>query len=332
MFVRARDRWSDEIVRIPIEMPSASSPVNLYLLRGERLTLVDTGPNLPDALAQLEQQLAALGVAVGDLQQIVVTHPHIDHMGLASRLRERGAGELLAPRGSAWWLAAYGATDARHKRWGDRLMRRHGVPEQAIAASRHSAPFRASWDPSVPVDRELADGELLEAGERTWRVLMRPGHSPYDMLLHDVDDGTLLVGDHLIDSISSNPVIAPTRHPAEQRTQRPLVDYRASLTRTRALNASRVLSGHGGPIDDHVALIDRRIASIDRRTAVVACAIADGSATAHAVARVIWGERAHAEPWLTLCEVLGHVDLLRERGLLEERSEGPLGPITLVPT
>jgi hypothetical protein len=44
--------------------------------------------------------------------------------------------------------------------------------------------------------------------------------------------------------------------------------------------------------------------------------------TAHTVAGEIWGERALAQPFLTLCEVLGHVDLLAADGRAREVAGG----------
>ena len=68
------------LLRIPT--PFAVGRVNCYLIEDEPLTLVDTGPNSGKALDELERQLDALGHPIADLELVVVTHQHIDHLGL----------------------------------------------------------------------------------------------------------------------------------------------------------------------------------------------------------------------------------------------------------
>ena len=74
--------------------PFAVGRVNTYLIEDDPLTLVDSGPNSAKALDELEQALAALGHRIEDLDLLVVTHQHIDHLGLldvlAAALGRRG--------------------------------------------------------------------------------------------------------------------------------------------------------------------------------------------------------------------------------------------------
>ena len=67
---------------MPIPTPFAVGRVNCYLIEDDPLTLVDTGPNSGKALDELERALAERGRRVEDLGLIVVTHQHIDHIGL----------------------------------------------------------------------------------------------------------------------------------------------------------------------------------------------------------------------------------------------------------
>ena len=70
------------IHRLQIPTPFAVGRVNCYLLEDEPLTLVDTGPNSGKALDELERQLADLGQSLEDIELVVLTHQHIDHLGL----------------------------------------------------------------------------------------------------------------------------------------------------------------------------------------------------------------------------------------------------------
>ena len=100
-------------------------------------------------------------------------------------------------------------------------------------------------------------------------MLHRPGHSPSDTVFWDEQRRILIAADHLIKHISSNPLIsrplgdASATRPAHR--PQALVTYLESLRKTRELPAEIVLSGHGDPITDHVALIDERFEFHRRR-------------------------------------------------------------------
>ena len=70
-------------VRIPLPLPHIGS-VNAWLLPGDPLTLIDTGPCDDAALTALEAGLGRAGVALEDLELVLVTHHHLDHSGLAA--------------------------------------------------------------------------------------------------------------------------------------------------------------------------------------------------------------------------------------------------------
>jgi hypothetical protein len=96
--------------------------------------------------------------------------------------------------------------------------------------------------------------------------------------------------------------------------------YLASLHATREMaGVSLVLAGHGDPIADHVALIDERFRGTERRKAKILRLISEHARTAHEIAHEIWGDVAVTQAYLTLSEVIGHVDLLVADGAVEGR-------------
>ena len=97
----------------------------------------------------------------------------------------------------------------------------------------------------------------------------------------------------------------------------------ASLEKTRAMDLELVLPGHGRPVRDHVALIDERFRMHNRRAERIHGLIADQPRTAHEIAQELWGNVAVTQAYLTLSEVLGHVDLLlRDGRAVEEERDG----------
>ena len=82
-----------------------------------------------------------------------------------------------------------------------------------------------------------------------------------------------------------------------------------------------VLAGHGEPVTDHVALIDERIRMHRRRAEKIRRLVADDPRTAYEIAQALWGTVAVTQAYLTLSEVLGHVDLLVAEGRVAEEHE-----------
>ena len=317
------------IHRLAIPTPFMVGRVNAYLIEDSPLTLIDSGPNSAKALDELEQALAAHGHRVEDIELLVISHQHMDHFGLASILARRSGAEVAAIGPLAPYLAKYGHETDLDDAFAENIMLRHGIPPEIVTALRAvSAGFRA-WGSAVEVTRPLGDGEQLVLRDRTLRVLQRPGHSPSDTVFLDEERKLMLAADHLIAHISSNPLLArplgaepSSGSPPTPRPQA-LITYMRSLEATRELDLDLVLSGHGPPITDHVALIDERFRMHQRRAEKILRLISAQPRSAHEIAQELWGNVAVTQAYLTLSEVLGHVDLLLEDGrAIEEERDG----------
>lgn len=311
---------------LAIPTPFAVGRVNAYLIEDEPLTLIDSGPNSAKALDELEQALAERGHAIEDLELLVITHQHIDHFGLAAILARRSGAEVAALAGLDRRLASFREEADLDDRFAGRIMLRHGVPTDVVTALRAvSASFRA-WGCTVEVTRVLRDGEELALRDRTLRVLHRPGHSPSDTVFWDERRKLLIAGDHLIGHISSNPLLArPLDAEGDYEGPRPqaLVTYLDSLRRTQAMDLELVLPGHGEPVREHAKLISERERLHERRAERIAKLIAQRPRTAYEMAHEMWGNVAVTQAYLTISEVLGHVDLLLAEGrIVEQETDG----------
>jgi glyoxylase-like metal-dependent hydrolase (beta-lactamase superfamily II) len=269
----------------------------------------------------------------------VISHQHIDHLGLVEIVASHSGAEVAAIDVMVPFVERYGEDTERDDEFAAGLMLRYGIPEELVVALRSvSASFRA-WGAAAKVTRPLADGEAIDLRDRTLEVQHRPGHSPSDTVFWDERRRILLCADHLIGHISSNPLLA---RPLDGSSERPkaLVTYLRSLARTRELPAEILLPGHGEPITDHVALIDGRFEMHRRRADKVLGLIADRPRTAYELAQEMWGNVAVTQAFLTLSEVVGHVDLLIDAGLVREvphgdvvrfEATGDTGAVTIPP-
>src|SRR4051794_31500508 len=97
-----------DIVQIPLPLQHVRS-VNAWLLRGDPLTLVDTGPRDAAALAALEAGLGREGVRIEDIELVLATHHHLDHVGLAATIQRRSGATVAVLDRVADYAAHYGA-------------------------------------------------------------------------------------------------------------------------------------------------------------------------------------------------------------------------------
>jgi glyoxylase-like metal-dependent hydrolase (beta-lactamase superfamily II) len=311
---------------MPIPTPFMVGRVNCWLIEDDPLTLVDTGPNSGKALDELEAALREHGRRIEDLERIVLTHQHTDHVGLVGILARRSGAEVCALDVLAPVVEEFGAHAERDDALAEALMLRHGIPRDVVTALRALSRAFRGWGGSAPVDRRLADGGELEFAGRALRVLHRPGHSPSDTVFWDAQRGMAIGGDHLLAHISSNPLISSplggrSGEPGDGRP-RALITYIRSLRETREMPVDIVLPGHGEPVTEHAKLIDERFALHERRAAKIAGLIAERPMTAYEIAQALWGNVAVTQAYLTLSEVLGHVDLLIDRGEVREAEVG----------
>jgi len=309
--------------RLALPTPFAVGRVNCWLIEDEPLTLVDTGPNSGEALDALERALAHHGRRVEDLERIVLSHQHLDHVGLSDILARRSGAEVCSLAALAPWLAHYEENMEAGDAYAEAQMRRHGMSAEVTRALRAVARVARGWGAGTTVTRGLVDGETLAFAGRTLRVHHRPGHSPSDTILHDEQRGLLLGGDHLLRHISSNPLLSrPLEGDAGGRRPHALATYLDSMRATRAMEGvDVVLPGHGEPFDDPDILVEERFRMHARRADKILRLVAERPRTAYEVGQELWGEVALTQAYLCLSEVLGHVDLVVCDGRVREEED-----------
>jgi glyoxylase-like metal-dependent hydrolase (beta-lactamase superfamily II) len=308
------------IHRLAIPTPFPVGRVNAYLIEDTPLTLIDCGPASARALEALESALARLGKQIADIELLLITHQHADHVGLAGLISRRSDAQVAAIAPLADYMANFRAHARADQAFAEEMMLAHGVPREIVLAGRAASASLRAWSDPVALGRELADGERIDLGQRSLRVILRPGHSPSDTIFLDEERRIAFGGDHLLAEISSNPTLSRPLGAAPDppyTRERSLPAYLRSLEATRSLPAQLILPGHGEPFGDHARLIDSRL-SLHRRRARKILKLLEGEAmSAHALARTMWKELAITQAYLTLSELVGHLDLLEDSGAVE---------------
>ena len=289
--------------RVPIPTPFQVGPVNAYLAGR---TVVDPGPDSEDARERLHDALADRGLGFADIEQVLVTHPHPDHFGLASHLREAGA-RVVAAEAAVPILEDFEGRLAYEQEYFRRFFVRCGMDEATAGTVTELPQAFVHYAPSVDVDRTLTAGETVAVDGRELGVDELVGHATGELLFAD-GDGTAVVGDHVLGDTTPNPFLQP---PPEDGGERPRVlpAYNESLARLREAGHDRLLPGHGDPVDDPPGRIDAILAEHRERTAAVA-GIVEEPATPVEVMHALFEDLPVTEHFPGMSEAVGHLDVL----------------------
>ena len=298
------------VVLISLPTPFPVGPVNAFLIKRDPPVLVDTGLNGEESYNALAGALREHGFTPKDLGAIIVTHGHRDHMGLLGRLLEESDAEAYGhprvQRLGTW----YESDSEARKAFFVGILDEFGVPDEVKAeANSLYDRFRRFSEPFT-LDHQIGDEESV-LGLRAYYV---PGHSPSDTLLVNEDEGYTFVGDHILTGTNPNPLLR--RPDAGQPRAKVLVEYQASLRRSRELSLGLCLPGHGGPFDNHVAAVDRILERQAKRAEQVLTLVRDGRETPYAVSRRLFPDLPIPNIHLGLSIAVGHMEALEERGQL----------------
>ncbi|MGE4426329.1 MAG: MBL fold metallo-hydrolase [Solirubrobacteraceae bacterium] len=298
------------VTRIALPVPSLDHGVNVHLVRGDGpTTLVDTGIPLPGILDLLVGTLDGIGVPIADVEQVVLTHHHFDHLGLAASIVKRSGARVVGLAD----LDAVVADPAGHFEveldWGDRHATRHGAPAELMGGTRRALPLMARM-PTCHVDAPVGAGDTVRAGDLDLTVHHRPGHSPTDTIFTATDAGLSFVGDHLFAGAPITPVLGSM----VADDGRPAATYLEGLDRTAA-EGGTLLPGHGPAITDPVALLAERRAALDRKVDRAHAALGDDPVTAWELGGRVWPGRISMTHGLTrLAALLAALELLEAGG------------------
>ena len=307
---------------LPLPFPGLNR-VNAYLLAdGDAATLVDCGiyfPSGEDAHGwdHLVGALDAAGYAPEQLTRLIVTHPHIDHYGMAGRLIDEVGCELWMHEQARTDLQAYIDPEAETKKLRE-LFEDHGVRADDLDELTAFEDWRPMVSSVVEADRWLSGGERVAVGGREWEIVYTPGHSASHVCPWSASDRILISGDHLLPTVT--PHIDFSR-----RREDPLGEFLASLQVVEDLHPALVLPGHGHPFEEGAERARIIMRHHDRRLGAILHVIRKNPATADEITDEIFGtELLNFQRRLALGEALAHVAYLRKRGEVE-RIEQPDG-------
>ncbi len=303
---------SKGIYLLELPTPFLVGTVNVYLFAGEPLTLLDTGPKSDQAWGALVRLLGQLGYAVSDIQQVLITHGHVDHFGLAMRIRSESGCLIRTPVLEIDNVVRRMSDIAESNIYGQ-FFADCGIPDDLV---EHQAKlyryFERFFDP-IDEHEQFHGGERFKLGDIELTAMSAPGHSRGHAVFYQAQTGMLFSGDSLIKHISPNPIVELIDG---RRTERfkSLPAYLETLNRLYDMELGLILPGHGLFIDDHRKHIKKALKLHQRRKKKLLSMLNAKPRKVYDLAVKMFPSLPASEIFLAISEVIGHLDLLAVEG------------------
>ena len=309
------------VYRIPVPLPgNPLKELNSYVIRGKgnKNLLVDTGFRLEACRKALIEGLDSLGISMEDTD-ILLTHLHVDHTGLAPDLIRPGNKVYIGEADRAYMNDVDGVHVHRVKR-----LERNGISQSLIREMLACTPSRTmAADEAFHGYTCLKECDRIEAGPYVLQAISTPGHTPGQMCFAIEGTGAMLLADHVLFDITPNITDWPVLEDA-------LGSYLESLDKIDRYEVELPLPGHRQPGDFHGRIRalkehhGRRLAECRRVIESL------GKARLYDIAgNMTWKIRAAdwnhfppAQRWFALGECLSHIDYLKKRNQITEKEEG----------
>ncbi|ELY50397.1 MBL fold metallo-hydrolase [Natronolimnohabitans innermongolicus] len=299
-----------------VEWPPGHSAA--YLLDGDEPVLVDAGMPGDDARSELAAELAASRCDPGDVDHLLLTHAHRDHIGQVRTLLENGSPTVYAPREIATRYERDIETVAAATRTN---LVEAGVDDDVLdTATERLVGFHRTIRTLLPleaVDVWLDHGTPIDVGPLEVEPIHAPGHHVSQYCYRTELDGERAL-------FSGDVAMEPFRAPAllvnfDDGVRESVTTFLESLRRIRSADVDRVYPGHGPVHSEYEAMVARSIADIESRLEETAESVSVDGTTAFGLAASRAGRKHDIERLLV--ETVGMLAHLETEGRLDSRLE-----------
>ncbi|CAH2716359.1 hypothetical protein BACCIP111895_03544 [Neobacillus rhizosphaerae] len=311
--------WKDGIAKITLPTPFPVGDVNVYLVQGERLTLVDTGVKTEESWNSLTEQMADLHLSPKDIEQVVLTHHHPDHVGMLDFFPD--SLEIYGHPLNERWIHPTEAFFQEQEDFFGVLFHEFGLPKEYFPLlSKLRKTLKYSCNRSLT--GHLVEG-MIPLGLSEWQVIETPGHAQSQIALFREQDGILIGGDLILAHISPNPLLEPPV-PGGKERPKPQLQHNASMKKLLSYPIQCVYTGHGKEVYRLADLIEKRLSRQHERAMTVNNWLKEEQLTVFEICKRLFPSVYQREPMLTMSETVAQLDYLSSIGEIISKDSQPM--------
>lgn len=301
--------WKDGIAKITLPTPFPVGDVNAYLIKGERLTLVDAGVKTEESWNSLTAQMADLNLSPNDIEQVVLTHHHPDHVGMLDFFPD--SIEVYGHPLNERWIHPTEAFFQEQEDFFRVHFQEFGLPKEFFPLlSKLRKTLKYSCNRSLT--GHLVEG-MRPLGLNDWQVIETPGHAQSQIALFREKDGVLIGGDLILAHISPNPLLEPPA-PGETERPKPQLQHNDSMKKLLSYPIQYVYTGHGEEVHQLEELIEKRLTRQHERAMTVNNWLKQEKLTVFEICQRLFPSVYQREPMLTISETVAQLDYLSSIG------------------
>ncbi|NWG03934.1 MAG: MBL fold metallo-hydrolase [Syntrophaceae bacterium] len=296
-------------IELPIPFPLRTT--NVYFIDDSPKTLIDAGIKTEASYHALKKGLNLIGYDLNSIERILITHGHIDHYGQAKKLSSFSGAPIYIHSKEYGRIRSFIHSLGFIKS----ILLRNGAPEVFVNEAIQYMESAQIMADSLDEAFFLEDGDPILFKSMVWKTVHCPGHSPGLICFHWPEEKILFTGDHLLKEITPNPILSvaeyhpPFRYPS-------LKDYLASLEKIERLDLSLLLPGHGEEIFEVRSLIQKIFAHHKERMDHILFSLSKSEKTPFEITNDLFPGVPPFEIFLGISEVVGHLGILKEKGIV----------------
>lgn len=313
-------------ISLPLHVKNPG-PVNAYLFTGETITLLDTG--LSQTSKILERALAEHDLQFSDIDQIIITHGHLEHYGAARTIVKKSARKpavaahiediIRIETGSDVPISVYTA-----------FSKQMGVPARFRLFSFLLGSLFFTLSRSCTVTMPLRDNDTLQLGNYRGKVISTPGHTRGSICIYLESEKILFSGDHILKHITPNAFVM-FQEDKNLPARFSQIEYFDSISKIEKLSPSVVFTGHRNHVENLEEITRVYKGEFQKRQSQILSILEDGEQTGYEISKKLFPILKKKkfpllllEIFLSLSEVYTHLQVLNTEGLTSSVSRGKL--------
>lgn len=309
-----------DIYKITLPLPfKKPGPVNTYLFLGEKITLLDTG--LSQTANKLKKALAEHDLQFSDIEQIIITHGHIEHYGAAKQIAKASAGKtdiavhiediIRVETGKEVPMSTFTA-----------FLKQMGLPPRYRLSFILLGSLLFAMARNCTATLPLKDNDTIQLGNYQGTVISTPGHTKGTICIYLAKENILFSGDHILGHVTPNAFVmleASANLPARLSQS----EYYESLSKIKQLSPSKIFTGHCKDVLDLEETIKMYTREFRKRNWNILSILDDGEQSVYEISGKLFPEIKNKkfplktlDIFLSLSEVYTHLQVLDTDGLV----------------